>query len=53
MASKAIFIGINRYADDSINDLSGARWDAVALHALFSDSIPPCRRRRGEVSGCP
>lgn len=40
MASKAIFIGVNRYAHDDINNLSGARWDAVALHALFSDSIP-------------
>jgi replicative superfamily II helicase len=40
LASKAIFIGVNRYADDNISDLSGARWDAVALHALFSDSIP-------------
>ena len=39
-ASKAIFVGINRYADVQICDLSGARWDAVALHALFCDSFP-------------
>lgn len=40
MSLKAIFIGINRYAHRDINDLSGAKWDAIALHALFSDSIP-------------
>ncbi len=39
MALKAAFIGINRYRDPNINDLSGARRDAVALHALFGDSV--------------
>jgi len=39
MALKAAFIGINRYLDAGINDLSCARRDALALHALFVDSV--------------
>jgi len=36
---KGLFIGVDRYASPSINWLSCARRDAVALHALFSDTL--------------
>ena len=39
MAFFATFIGIDRHTDSSIRDLTGARRDAEALHALFSDTI--------------
>jgi replicative superfamily II helicase len=39
MAFKGLFIGIDRYASADINWLSCARRDAVALHALFSDTF--------------
>ncbi|MEJ0053158.1 MAG: DEAD/DEAH box helicase [bacterium] len=34
-----LFIGIDRYASPSINWLSCAKRDAVALHALFTDTL--------------
>lgn len=40
MAILAAFIGINKYADPQIRDLGGARRDATALWALFSDTLP-------------
>lgn len=40
MKIKAAFIGINKYLDPRISNLSGARRDALALEALFADSIP-------------
>ena len=40
MALKAVFVGINRHLDPAIPELSGARRDATALWALFSDTIP-------------
>lgn len=40
MATKAIFIGVNKHADQSIPELSGASRDATALWALFADSLP-------------
>lgn len=40
MAFKAIFVGINEHQDLTIDNLEGARLDAVALHALFTDSVP-------------
>jgi helicase len=40
MKIKAAFIGIDRFSDPSIRDLQGARRDAEALWALFSDSLP-------------
>src|ERR1700733_6741697 len=40
MTIKAVFIGINRYLDSNVTDLSCARRDALALHALFVDSVP-------------
>jgi helicase len=35
----ATFVGINRYADPTVPDLTGAANDATALWALFSDSV--------------
>src|SRR5258706_1356083 len=40
MATKAIFIGINKHRDPAIPELSGASRDATALWALFTDSVP-------------
>jgi helicase len=39
MAFYGLFVGINRHASDLINELSFARSDAVALHALFTDTL--------------
>jgi len=39
VAIKAIFVGINKHVDASIPELNGARRDATALWALFSDTI--------------
>ena len=40
MALIGRFIGVNRYIDRNIRDLNGAGRDAIALWALFSDTIP-------------
>lgn len=40
MAVRAAFIGIDKHADSGIRDLTGARRDATALWALFSDTVP-------------
>lgn len=40
MAIIATFIGIDKHADPRIRDLMGARRDAMALWALFSDTLP-------------
>src|SRR5688500_2826219 len=37
---RAAFIGIDKYNDADIRELTGARRDARALWALFNDSIP-------------
>ena len=34
-----VFIGINRFASPSINWLTCAERDAIALHSLFSDNL--------------
>ncbi len=39
MALIGRFIGVNRYLDRNIRDLNGAGRDAIALWALFSDTI--------------
>ncbi len=39
MALKAIFVGVNKHRDLTIPELSGARRDAAALWALFTDTI--------------
>ncbi|MGH8503991.1 MAG: DEAD/DEAH box helicase [Gammaproteobacteria bacterium] len=40
MATIARFIGVDRHADAAIRELTGARRDATALWALFTDSLP-------------
>lgn len=39
MALLTGFIGIDRYGDDRIRDLTGAKRDATALWSLFSDTL--------------
>jgi helicase len=39
MRMLGLFIGINKHADVGVRDLAGARKDATALWALFSDSV--------------
>jgi len=39
MATKAVFVGINKQLDPTIDELTGAMRDARALWALFSDTI--------------
>jgi helicase len=39
MAFRGLFIGIDRYQSPDINELSCARRDAVALDALFADTL--------------
>lgn len=39
MAFRGLFIGIDRYASPHINELNCARRDAVALEALFTDTL--------------
>lgn len=40
MANRFTFVGIDRYSDPAIRDLSGAGNDARALWALFEDTFP-------------
>lgn len=39
LAAKAIFVGVNKHQDPGIRELSGARPDATALWALFTDTL--------------
>ncbi len=39
MTVKATLVGINRHPNPTIQELGGARRDAVALWALFTDTI--------------
>src|SRR5205809_5836588 len=39
MALRGLFIGIDRFTSHRINWLTCARRDAVALHALFTDTF--------------
>lgn len=39
MSVSLIFVGINKHLDRTIPELSGARRDATALWALFTDTI--------------
>jgi helicase len=39
LAIKAIFVGINKHLEAAIPELSGARRDAMAVWALFTDNI--------------
>ena len=45
MAVKAVFVGVNKHQDAGIPELSGARPDATALWALFTDTLPGLRAR--------
>jgi hypothetical protein len=40
MAIRAAFVGIDRFHDPNIRDLTGAQRDAEALWALFVDTLP-------------
>lgn len=40
MAIRAAFIGLDKHLDPDVRELTGARRDATALWALFSDSVP-------------
>src|SRR5437763_9843532 len=42
MQFRGLFIGIDRYISPQINWLSCARRDAVALEALFADTLGGC-----------
>jgi helicase len=39
MAFRGLFVGIDRYQSSQIGDLSCARRDAIALNALFTDTL--------------
>lgn len=39
MATRAIFVCVNKHRDPTIPELGGARRDATALWALFTDTI--------------
>lgn len=43
MAVLACFIGIDRFLDPKVRDLTGARRDALGLWALFTDSLAGAR----------
>lgn len=45
MATKAVFVGINKQLDAGIGELTGARSDALALWALFTDTLPDMSAR--------
>ncbi|MGY4199082.1 DEAD/DEAH box helicase [Bradyrhizobium sp. USDA 4520] len=40
MALKAVFVGIDRHQSPKVPELGGAKRDATALWALFTDSVP-------------
>ena len=46
MALRAVFIGINKYRDPRIHELTGATRDATALWALFKDSVEGIAAKR-------
>lgn len=43
MATKAVFVGINKQLDPTIDELTGAMRNACALWALITDTIPNLR----------
>ncbi|CAG9217792.1 Replicative superfamily II helicase [Paraburkholderia tropica] len=45
MAIKAVFVGINKQSDPSIDELPGTHCDAVALWSLFTDTLPDISSR--------
>ena len=46
MVVKTVCVGINRYLDPAMLELGGARRDAMALRALFIDTIERLAARR-------
>lgn len=42
---RSAFIGVDKYQDPNIRELGGARRDAIALWALFSDTLPDIHLR--------
>lgn len=51
MATRAIFVGVNKHRDPTIPELGGARRDATALWALFTDTIEGLRHSASSMSG--
>lgn len=45
MTMKAVFVGIDRHRSPDVPELGGAKRDATALWALFSDSVPELASR--------
>lgn len=45
MSIKAVFVGIDRHRSPDIPELGGAKRDATALWALFTDSVPALSSR--------
>lgn len=45
MTTKAVFVGINKQIDPTIPELTGAKRDALALWALFMDTLPDLSAR--------
>lgn len=45
MTIRAIFVGVNKHQDTDIPELNGARRDATALWALFTDTMPDLSAR--------
>ena len=43
MQFRGLFIGVDRFLDPGIREMTGCRRDALALEALFADSIPDLR----------
>ena len=46
MALRGVFIGINKHSDPRVPELTGATKDAIALWALFKDSVQGIVDRR-------
>jgi helicase len=40
MGARGLFIGVNKHRDPTVEELRGAKRDALALHALFVDALP-------------
>jgi hypothetical protein len=50
-ATRAICVGVNKHRDPAIPELSGARWDATALRAPFTDTIGAFQHSSSSMSG--
>jgi helicase len=45
VATRAVFVGVNKHRDPTMLELGGARQDATALWALFADTLPELSAR--------